>query len=220
MASLNDFMAQMPRPLPVIIASDRSGSMQVDGKIDALNIAIRELIRSLKDDDTSVDLQVALFSFGGQEATIDFPLTSVSKIKDNQIPVYQASGKTPMGLTFFQMKDLIENKDLIPSRAYKPTIVLITDGKPTDDYRVPMKCLIEEGRSSKAFRMAMAIGADANQKMLASFVSTPEYLVPGENARDIKKFFRYVTMTVTSRTHSQTPDNPPTVPFPDDEIIL
>ena len=68
--------------------------------------------------------------------------------------------------------------------------------------------------------MAMAIGADANQKMLASFVSTPEYLVPGENARDIKKFFRYVTMTVTSRTHSQTPDNPPTVPFPDDEIIL
>ena len=63
MASLNDFMAQKPRPLPVIIASDRSGSMQVDGKIDALNIAIRELIRSLKDDDTSVDLQVALFSF-------------------------------------------------------------------------------------------------------------------------------------------------------------
>lgn len=176
MASLNDFMAQKPRPLPVIIASDRSGSMQVDGKIDALNMAIRELIRSLKDDDNSVDIQVALFSFGGQEATLDFPLTSVSNIDDNNIPVYQALGKTPMDLTFVQMKGLIENKEIIPSRSYKPTIVLITDGKPTDNYEVSMKSLIEEGRSAKTFRMAMAIGADANQDMLSSFVSTPEYL--------------------------------------------
>ena len=115
---------------------------------------------------------------------------------------------------------MIEDKSIVPSRAYKPTIVLLTDGMPTDDYEKVMDYLINDGRSSKAFRIAMAIGADADRNMLSRFVSSPELLVTGENARDIKKFFRFVTMSVTSRMKSQTPDTPPTVQFPNDEIVL
>ena len=33
MASLNDFIIQKARPLPVIVAVDRSGSMSKNGKI-------------------------------------------------------------------------------------------------------------------------------------------------------------------------------------------
>ena len=61
---------------------------------------------------------------------------------------------------------------------------------------------------------------DADKNMLAAFVSSPELLVSGDSARDIKKFFRFVTMSVTSRMKSQTPDTPPTVEFPNDEIVL
>ena len=56
--------------------------------------------------------------------------------------------------------------------------------------------------------------------MLSTFVSNPEFLVTGENARDIRKFFRFVTMSVTSRMKSQTPDTPPSVDYPNDEILL
>lgn len=219
MPTLNDFVMQKPRPLPVIVAVDRSGSMGADGKIDALNIALRDFINSIKDEDTAVDLQIALFSFGGNEALCELPLTSVNSI-DADAYSFTAQGRTPMGQAFYLIKEMIEDKSIIPSRAYKPTIVLLTDGMPTDDYEKVMDYLINEGRSSKAFRIAMAIGSDADRNMLSRFVSSPELLVEGENARDIKKFFRFVTMSVTSRMKSQTPDTPPTVKFSDDEIVL
>ena len=219
MPTLNDFVMQKPRPLPVIVAVDRSGSMGADGKIDALNIALRDFINSIKDEDTAVDLQIALFSFGGNEALCELPLTSVNSI-DADAYSFTAQGRTPMGQAFYLIKEMIEDKSIIPSRAYKPTIVLLTYGMPTDDYEKVMNYLINEGRSSKAFRIAMAIGSDADRNMLSRFVSSPELLVEGENARDIKKFFRFVTMSVTSRMNSQTPDTPPTVKFSDDEIVL
>ena len=82
-----------------------------------------------------------------------------------------------------------------------------------------MSELINDGRSSKAFRIAMAIGDDADKDMLSKFVSSPEYLVYGENARDIRKFFRFVTMSVTQRIKSQTPDSQQILLMPDDEIL-
>lgn len=218
MNCLDSFVMQKPRPLPVVVAVDKSGSMSVDGKIDALNLALRNFIASLQNESNSkVDIQVALYSFGGNEATCDIPLTSVGKIAS--VPTYEAGGRTPMGMAFEKMKELIEDREIVPSRAYKPTVVLITDGIPTDVYQARMRSLTDDGRSAKAFRMAMAIGDDADRDMLASFVSAPEYLVSGDKARDIVNFFRYVTMSVTSRTRSQSPDNPVIIPYNEDDVI-
>lgn len=47
METLNDLLIQKPRPLPVIGAIDRSGSMGSNGKIDALNIAFKDFTDSL-----------------------------------------------------------------------------------------------------------------------------------------------------------------------------
>lgn len=217
MDSLNDFLIQKPRPLPVIVAVDRSGSMGTNGKIDALNIALKDFINSIKDEDNNkAEIHISLFSFGGESATCDISLTPISKVN---IPSYQAQGRTPMGGAFTMLKELIEDKVQIPSRSYKPTIVLLTDGIPTDDFLSPMNDLINDGRSSKAFRIAMAIGDDADHSMLSKFVSSPEYLVLGESARDIRKFFRFVTMSVTQRMKSQTPDMKQIPQMPDDETL-
>lgn len=217
MDSLNDFLIQKPRPLPVIVAVDRSGSMGTNGKIDALNIALKEFINSIKDEDSNkAEIHISLFSFGGESATCDIPLTPISQVNTQS---YQAQGRTPMGGAFTMLKELMEDKVQIPSRSYKPTIVLLTDGIPTDDFLSPMNELINDGRSSKAFRIAMAIGDDADHNMLSKFVSSPEYLVLGDSARDIRKFFRFVTMSVTQRMKSQTPDMQQIPQMPDDETL-
>jgi uncharacterized protein YegL len=217
MDSLNNFLIQKPRPLPVILAVDKSGSMGSNGKIDALNLAIKDFISSIRDEDSNkTEIHIAFFSFGGESATCDLPLTPISQVKTQ---VYKAEGRTPMGGAFLMMKDLIENKVLLPSRSYKPTIVLLTDGIPTDDFLSPMNDLINGERSSKAFRIAMAIGDDADHKMLSKFVSSPEYLVLGESARDIRKFFRFVTMSVTQRMKSQTPDMQQIPQMPEDDTL-
>ena len=217
MESLNDFLIQKPRPLPVIVAIDKSGSMGENGKIEALNIALKEFINSVKSEDSNMaEIQISLFSFGGDKASCDLPLKPISEI---DVPTYSAAGRTPMGGVFTMLKELIEDKTLIPSRSYKPTIVLLTDGIPTDAWENPMMELINDGRSSKAFRIAMAIGDDADKNMLSKFVSSPEYLVTGENARDIRKFFRFVTMSVTQRMKSQTPDMQQVPQMPDDDTL-
>lgn len=113
-----------------------------------------------------------------------------------------------MGDVFQKIKALIEDTAAIPHRAYKPSIVLLTDGQPTDEYVQPLAALVNEGRSAKAFRIAMAIGEDADRNMLAKFVSSPEYLVTSADARDIKRFFQFVTMSVTQRLKSQSPNAP------------
>jgi uncharacterized protein YegL len=218
MESLNDFLIQKARPLPVIVAVDRSGSMSTDGKIDALNLALKDFIASIKDEDSAkAEIQVALFSFGTGGATYDLPLTSIN----NATPkTYSADGNTPMGQAFKMMKDLIEDKNAIPSRSYKPTIVLLTDGHPNDEWQSSIYKLINDGRSAKAFRIAMAIGDDADKDMLSKFVSSPEYLITGESARDIRKFFRFVTMSVTQRMKSQSPDMvQQSIQMPDDDIL-
>ena len=45
---LNSYVAREPRPLPIFILADTSGSMQGD-KINALNLALREMLNALNE---------------------------------------------------------------------------------------------------------------------------------------------------------------------------
>lgn len=222
-ASLNDFVIQKARQLPVIVAVDRSGSMSKDGKIDALNLALKNFINSLKEEKSEkIEIQVALYSFGGKdEVTCECELSPVSSV---ELKEYSAYGRTPLGGTLSTIKQLIEDRIKIPSRSYAPTVVIITDGESTDETSNALSSFVREGRSAKAFRIAMAIGDDADINFLRTFVSEPEYLVTGESASDIKKFFRFVTMSVSQRAHSLTPDSVrlsvQNVPTDDDEELI
>lgn len=206
MASLNDFIIQKARPLPVIVAVDRSGSMSKNGKIEALNLALKNFVNSLKEEKSDkIEIQLALYSFGGRdEVTCENELCPIDSVTCHD---YTAYGRTPLGGTLSAIKQLIEDRTKIPSRSYAPTVVLITDGESTDETDQALSSFRNEGRSAKAFRIAMAIGDDADIAFLKSFVSEPEYLVTGESAADIKQFFKFVTMSVSQRTHSQTPDS-------------
>ena len=224
MASLNDFIIQKARPLPVIVAVDRSGSMSKNGKIEALNLALKNFVNSLKEEKSDkIEIQFALYSFGGRdEVTCENELCPIESVTCHDYTPY---GRTPLGGTLNAIKQLIEDRTKIPSRSYAPTVVLITDGESTDETEQALTAFRNEGRSAKAFRIAMAIGDDADIAFLKSFVSEPEYLVTGESAADIKQFFKFVTMSVSQRTHSQTPDSiklsiKSVSAEDDDEIIL
>ena len=114
-------------------------------------------------------------------------------------------------------KDMIEDKETTPSRAYRPTVVLISDGAPSDEngyssdnWEKPLKDFISEGRSSKCDRMAMAIGHDADELVLNRFIEgTPHDLFYAENAGQLHEFFQRVTMSVTTRTQSKNPNEVP-----------
>lgn len=65
-----------------------------------------------------------------------------------------------MGDAISIAKAMIEDKEQIPSRAYRPTVVLVSDGRPNDQWKGPLDVFMSEGRSAKCYRMAMGIGVE------------------------------------------------------------
>lgn len=205
MSTLKDFSAPSARPLPVIVLADVSGSMSEGGKIQALNQSMREMLESLRDEeDLRAEIQVAVITFGNKEVRTHLALAPAAQANWADAA---ATGNTPMGAAFDVARQLLEDRAAIPSRAYRPTLILVSDGQPTDEWKGPLDALIGSERGGKAFRMALGIGADADIAVLSDFLRDPKTRVfRAEEARQIRKFFRLATMTVAARSRSANPN--------------
>jgi uncharacterized protein YegL len=194
------FTAPTAKPLPVILLLDVSGSMG-GAKIQNLNDAVKDMLCTFRDTENGeTEIHVAIITFG-TEVRLHQPLASASDIAWHDL---SASGGTPLGTAIKMAKAMIEDKNVVPSRAYRPTVVLVSDGRPGDSWNQPLADFITDGRSSKCDRMAMAIGADADEGVLGKFIEgTQNRLFYAENAKQLRDFFKFVTMSVTIRTQSK-----------------
>jgi len=210
MSRLKEFTVQTARPLPVFVLADVSGSMGVDGKIQALNHAVREMFAAFQDEaDLRAEIHVSVITFGGQ-ARLHLPPCPARGAAWTDL---QAAGGTPMGAAFELTRQQIEDRAIVTSRAYRPTIVLVSDGQPTDAWEPALAALLAGDRGGKAFRMALAIGADADNAVLAAFLADPSARVyRADEAKQIRKFFQLVTMSVASRSRSANPDSVQALP--------
>ena len=198
-----DFTVPDAKPLPVILLLDVSGSMH-GAKIHNLNEAVKDMLEAFRDTERGeIEIHVAIITFGA-EIKLHQPLVSVNETKYHNL---SASGGTPLGTAFKMAKAMIEDKEVLPKRTYRPTVVLVSDGRPGDNWKPPLKDFISEGRSSQCERMAMAIGADADEGVLGEFIEGMETpLFYAENAKQLHDVFKYITMSVTIRTQSQDPN--------------
>ncbi len=206
---LKDFTIMVARPLPVIVLADASGSMSADGKIETLNRSLREMIASFgSEDDLRAEVHVGVIKFGGSKAEAMHPLAPASKLAWDDL---KASGKTPLGSALALAASWLEDKSVIPTRSYMPTLVLVSDGQPDkgDAWQQELQKLLGSQRGAKAQRLALAIGADADEDVLKAFVANPEVpVLHAHDASQILRFFRFVTMSVCSRLASVNPDIP------------
>ena len=103
----------------------------------------------------------------------------------------------------FAKLNLIERKDVITSRDYRPTIILVSDGMPGDNWKQSVNAFSSSGRSSKCNRLAMGIGVEKGTTpftVLSQFTGNDSLVFSGKDAKEIKSFFRYVTMTTIKKT--------------------
>lgn len=191
------------KALPVILLLDVSGSMFGD-KIDTLYSAVNQMVEELNDESKKQEcgFKVAIFTFGA-EVKLHTPYTDVKDLV-GKIPPFDADGMTPLGAVLDLAKDMVEDKTVTKGRWYKPAVVLVSDGIPTDDYEKPLRRFIEEGRSAKCQRFSLGIQADFD--MLNKFASQPDWCMHAENTADIVKAFKFVTMSVSARTVSNNPN--------------
>ena len=141
-----------------------------------------------------------------------------------------AVGRTPMGEAITKVTKLIEDREIVKSSDYLPTVVLLSDGYPTDYSGIkdasleqylewgPIKLMHEGERSKKCMRVAMSVGAETDLTMLRAFLNNGTEPMMATDADDIAKLFKWVTMSTISRMSSVNPDDVKSfLKFDDDE---
>jgi uncharacterized protein YegL len=191
------------------VLADVSGSMTQYRKLEILNECIATMIRSFAGEDRiRGEIQVGVVAFGGDRAVLHQPLVSVTGLTWTDM---EASGRTPLGAALDLVTGLLADEQLIPKRAFIPTLVLVSDGKPTDEWEAPLARLLASPRGSKAVRLAVGIGQDMDHEdfqVLRKFIANPA-IEPrqADEVHLLSRYFSWVTMSVTqqARAGRQTP---------------
>lgn len=207
------FTVAKARPIPLYLLLDTSYSMNDEDNIGALNTAVRTMLAQFQQEqqrETRID--VTVISFGHQGVALEMQNVAAGDAlsRYHDLP---ADGMTPMGGALAMAKAMLEDKDVTPSNAYRPTIVLISDGAPNDEWQQHMEEFIGAGRSSKCDRMAMAIGKGALHAPLEQFLQGTEHAVfDASHAAQIHTFFKRVTMSISVRSRAANPNEIPAPP--------
>jgi uncharacterized protein YegL len=129
------------RPLHVIWLLDCSGSMAISGKIEALNNAIREVIPAMRkaaegNPEVQFYVRVIRFSTGAT-----WHIAEPTLLNDFKWVDLHAEGETDLGQAFALLTEEMSNMPP-EARMLPPQIVLISDGKPTDDWKGALQALL------------------------------------------------------------------------------
>ena len=205
------YKTKAAKKLPVILLLDVSGSMAGE-KIDTLYDCVVDMVQSFVNaavKETIIDVAIITF---GDSVDLHTPYTSAVELQKNGISRFRADGMTPLGMALRMAKDMIEDKTVTPSHIYRPAVLLVSDGQPNDSWRTPLDNFINDGRSQKCQRFAIAIGNDADKKVLTQFTGNPDNVMLADDAGDIEKSFEKFSMSVSVRAASKNPNVVPTPP--------
>lgn len=189
-----------PRRLPIYIVVDTSGSM-AGAKIAAVNAGLESLRQALLSDPRSVETSyISLITFS--DVATQTPLTPVTHFEPPQL---MAGGATALGAALHQLNDSLDH-DLVPNSPerkgdYRPLVFLMTDGAPTDTWEPEVQRLKSRTQATAAAVVALAIGADADIKLLQQIASTVIETGTGE-MEGLKAFFQWASSSIkiASRT--------------------
>lgn len=205
------------RPLHFIWICDASGSMQTDGKIHALNNAIRESLphmRAVADENPNAEVLVRAVRFSSGASWHVSQPTPVDQFNWQDL---NAEGVTDLGLAL----EMIAEQMKIPpmsDRALPPVLVLVSDGQPTDNFEKGLDQLMSQPWGKKAVRIAISIGADADDDVLQRFIGHPEIKpLQANNPESLVKYIKWVSTAVlksASSPASQVKMAAPSTPDP------
>jgi len=194
--------------------ADCSGSMQIDGKIQALNHAIREAIphmRKAAEENPNATLLVRALGFADD---VFWHVGQPTPVENFEWKDLQASGHTSMGKALLTIAQELRQIARV-ERVLPPVLVLITDGQPTDKFEEGLRALLAEPLGQKAVRVAIAIGDDADLECLGKFIGDPERPpLQAQNAETLVRYIRWISTTVAKFAGGGTSLQGKPVPIP------
>jgi len=193
---LYDDTVEVPRRTMVLFfVIDTSGSMG-GAKIGTVNSAIEEIIPELKDiseSNADAQIKIATLAFSTGARWMDSAPVSAENFQWNYL---DASGVTDLGEACLQLNEKLSRKEFMSDAtgSFAPAIFLLSDGEPTDNYQFGLDRLKQNNWFKKAIKVAIAIGDDANQGVLAEFTGTSEAVITVHTPEALKKWIQFVSV--------------------------
>lgn len=189
------------RPLHFFIVADCSGSMAADGKMQALNNAIRETLPHLRDvagQNPHAEVLVRSIAFStGARWHIERP-TPVDELEWSNL---QSGGYTDLGAALDLLGSQLAS-GVIEERALPPAVLLVSDGMPTDDYKPALARFLDEPVGAHSVRMSVGIGRDADLEVLERFAGgAGQAVLTANNPEQLVRMIRWAS-THASRVAS------------------
>lgn len=183
------------RPVHFIWIADCSYSMKGD-KIESLNEAIRQSIpamRTVAKDNPNAEVLVRAVKFS---SGAEWHVAQPTPVESFQWQPLLHESSTDMGAALSLVGDAMRMPPM-ESRALPPVLVLISDGMPTDDFNSGLNRLMSEPWGKKAVRISIAIGQDADTRVLQKFIGNVE-LEPlvAKNAAQLAEAIRWTSTSV------------------------
>jgi uncharacterized protein YegL len=164
------------RPLHFIVMGDCSGSMK-GPKMQALNTALRAMLPHLlrwEREQLQAQLLIRILGFATEPRWYVPEPTPVGELNARWRDLeYVRWGWTNMGPAFEAVAEVLA-PERIEARAFRPAILLVTDGLPTDPpggFERGLAALTRYPAGRTSLRLAVAIGRDANSEPLDRFRS-------------------------------------------------
>ena len=200
------------RPLHFIYLCDCSGSMAAQGKMQALNQAIRQSLPGMAEvarQNPEARVLVRAVSFADRASWHLAEPTPVEQLEWRDL---QAGGITAMGEALELVAGALQSPPM-EERALPPVLVLISDGQPTDDFEAGLSRLMREPWAQKAVRLAIALGHDADLEVLQQFIGpapanhqerSPRRPLPASNATALAQYIQWASTAVVGAASMPT----------------
>ena len=185
------------RTMTMFFLIDTSGSME-GSKIGAVNSAMEDvmpIIGDISENNPDAEIKIAVLDFSSDVKWLyDEPKTA----SNFQWRDVDADGLTSLGYACLKLEEkLHKNSGFMNSASgsYAPTIILMSDGAPTDNYQSGLGILKQNNWFKAAVKFAIAIGDDADLDVLAEFTGNKEAVLTVHNIDALKKIIRLVSVT-------------------------
>lgn len=191
-----------PEPrCPVVLLLDTSGSM-TGSPIQELNQGLQQFWDEVCQDTLAAKrVEVAVVTFGPVKVVQDF-----SVLTQCQPPTCSADGVTPIGEAIVKGCSMLQDRKKLYKQNgityFRPWMILITDGSPTDDISSAIEA-VALGEKEKALAF-FAIGiTEADMQMLGRLSVRQPLRLQGLN---FKEFFSWLSASVASVSQSTPRD--------------
>ncbi len=206
MSLLNETEGIPRKIMTMFFMIDTSKSME-GNKIGAVNDAMENvmpIIEGISEKNPDAEIKIAVLDFSSEVKWLyDEPKTAANFQWRN----VRAAGLTSLGDACLQLNEKLSKSHGFmqsASGSYAPTIILMSDGEPTDNYKVGLDKLKENNWYKSAVKIAIAIGDDANTDVLADFTGNKEAVIRVHDIEALKNIIRVVSVTSSQIASTST----------------